>query len=121
MDDLTNGADSGTDYGSGDMKLAQSDREADEVSHLTRLGDSNFILRAPIPIQVSWSAEMECYVAVDDVFQWHGQGDTLEAAIADLADVIVEDYRELRAWPGTLSAPLQQRLSIMKRYIGDAG
>lgn len=92
-----------------------------KVLELTDLGDSRFVLRASIPIRVSWSSDMSCYVAVDDVFQWHGQGDTPEEALADLVDVIVEDYCELSEWPGTLSPPLQKRLNTMKRYIGDAG
>jgi len=63
---------------------------------------------------------MECYLAVDHVFQWHGQGDTVHESLQDLADVIVEDYEYLRNWPGELSQPLQERLTTMKRYFGNA-
>lgn len=90
---------------------------------VTELTSSNFpslFLRCPISVSVSWSQEMQCYLAQDYVFHWHGQGDTVEEALQELADVIAEDYNDLQSWPGELSDPLQKRLAIMKRYFEDA-
>jgi hypothetical protein len=77
-------------------------------------------LRSPISVSVSWSDEMRCYLAIDEVFSWHGQGDSVQEALQDLADVIAEDYEDLQGSPGELSEPLQERLNIMKRYFEDA-
>lgn len=90
---------------------------------LTALLADNFSdleLHCPIPTHVNWSEEMQCYLAVDTVFEWHGQGHSSQEAIQDLAEVIAEDFRELRDWPGQLSPSLRQRLTIMKGYFGDA-
>jgi hypothetical protein len=80
----------------------------------------NLFLRCPVPASVVWSQDMVCFLAVDYVFDWHGQGGTMQEALQDLADVITEDYLELNNWPGRLSKPLQTRLNIMKRYFEDA-
>jgi hypothetical protein len=81
---------------------------------------SELHLRQAIPAHVEWSAEMNCFLAIDDLFQWHGQGGSAQMALQDLANIIVEDYNELRNWQGTLSRPLQERLNTMKKYIEDA-
>lgn len=102
---------------------AETSRAIDAQIWLTELAELNtpdLVLRCRIPVRVERSSEMNCFLAEDDVFQWHGQGETALAALQDLADVIAEDYNELRNWPGTLSRPLRQRLNTMKRYIGDA-
>lgn len=90
------------------------------VTELIASNFSHLQLRCPISASVSWSEEMNSHLAVDYVFQWHGQGDSIQEALQDLADVIAEDYEDLQSWPGELSEPLQQRLTIMKRYFEDA-
>ena len=90
---------------------------------VTALIAENFpdlFLRCPISARVSWSKEMNCYLASDYIFHWHGQGITTSEALQDLADAIAEDYDDLRQWPGELSLPLQNRLAIMERYFEDA-
>lgn len=91
------------------------------VTELTQLTRGGLRFRSPVPITVNWSQPMACFVAMDEVFHWHGQGDSVDAAKDDLADVIVEDYESLRNWHGKLSKPLQERLAILMRYIEDAG
>jgi predicted RNase H-like HicB family nuclease len=90
------------------------------VTELTASNFPNLDLRFPISARVTRSDEMDCFLAMDYVFNWHGQGDSVQEALQELADVIAEDYEDLRSWSGELSKPLQERLNMMKRYFEDA-
>lgn len=98
----------------------QADRTQTLLAELVEGNFKNLWLRCPMPVHVKWSEEMHCFLAVDEIFHWHGQGDSAQDAIQDLAEVIAEDYDDLRNWPGKLSVPLQERLTVMKRYFENA-
>ncbi len=63
---------------------------------------------------------MQCFVAYDDLFGWHGMGNTIQETLDDLAEVILEDYLDLLKWQHSMSQDLHKKLSLMRKYITHA-
>lgn len=95
--------------------------EESQTKWLENLGDTNLVLRQPIPIRIEWSTTMHAHVAFEDAFSlWYALGSTEQEAKGNLAAVIVDAYRDFEAEREHLSVHLQKCFASMQQVIAKA-
>jgi hypothetical protein len=88
------------------------------VLQLDRLPSADLRLRRPLAVHVAWSPETGAYAATaerDDL--WFGLGSSPQAALTDLAEVLVMVYQELASDPAVLAAPLRRQFAALQQLI----
>ena len=96
-------------------------KNLEQVISLNRLPDPAYRLRQSIPVRIQWDDVAKCYVAYDDIFDWYGMGDTPGDALAQLSEVILEDYLDLNELEDSLAPELTEKLTQMRSYVLDNG
>ena len=102
--------------------LSRESYQVNAALSLNTLQDEEIKLREPIPVRLRWDSTARAYVAYEEALGlWYGIGLTPADALADLAEVMCELYRELEENKETLAPPLQHDFSQMQRVIVNAG